>query len=494
MNSDPSLSGALEALKLGQYSTASRIMDALVQKVNFDLIHYLAKGLAELGLKDWAKAVTTFDMAVHQFPKHGPFYFNLGIAYENLGRLGDAATAYEASIALVPTGEAYGNLSNTYRQLGRYSEAEICAQQACGFETTKAQAFNSLGLALGKQGKFPEAKIAFGEALKLLPNNAAIHANRANLAIDSLDFTSAWLDFSAARTLKDDAIIKRDEGMARLLAGNYAQGWGLFEARFDVANALRMHPPCPRYQGEDLSGKKLMLIAEQGFGDTIMFCRYGKFFVERGAKLVWVVQKSLQRLLAPSLPGHVLAEGDMLPIADYYLPLMSAPFVLNASQPVSEILLNVTKRPLLPNATSGRRKIGLVWSGSKTHERDHERSIDMKLFTLLIEAIDADFYAPSLETDMQRLPITRLDHLITDFADTAGLLKQLDCLITVDTATAHLAGTLGIKTYLLLPYCPDWRWGVSGMTTSWYSSITLVRQSRYGDWPSVLKQLIGMLA
>jgi ADP-heptose:LPS heptosyltransferase len=142
-------------------------------------------------------------------------------------------------------------------------------------------------------------------------------------------------------------------------------------------------------------------------------------------------------------------------------------------------------------------RIGIVWAGSPTHIRDHERSIPLEVLAPALTKINADFYAPFIGAALDEigtLPIQRLDNLITDFADTAALLNQMDCLITVDTSVAHLAGTLGLKTFLLLHHCPDWRWETSASTTAWYPSLTLLRQSRFGDWSSVVSRLTKLLS
>ena len=496
MNQNNIVPLALEALKQNNFAEARRQIVLFGARNSMLPVHYLIKGLAEVALLDWAAAAQTFGQATKAFDDQPQLWFNLGVAQEKLGQTTAAIQSYEASIALKPTGEACGNLSNLYRQVGRYLEAEASATYACRFEPTQFQALNSLGLALGKQGKFAEAGQAFEQARAIHPADANLIANQANLAVDQLDFDKAWPLFAEARRVNDQPIIRRDEGMARLLAGDYARGWTLFGARLDVARALRTHPTCPLYRGEDLTGKKLLLIAEQGFGDTIMFCRYGKFFAAQGAELIWAVQKPLHRLLTANLPGQVFAEGDALPTADYYLPLMSAPLALQKLEPFGDVYLKATaEKTQLPSGAGTKPKIGIVWSGSKTHERDHERSIKFGAFLPLFEKINGDFYAltPDHPTDMPASLIW-LDHLIKDFADTAALLMQLDALITVDTATAHLAGALGVKTYLLLPKCPDWRWGVSGATTPWYPGMTLLRQPRYGDWPTVINNLIDRLA
>ena len=251
-------------------------------------------------------------------------------------------------------------------------------------------------------------------------------------------------------------------------------------------------------------GKKLMLLAEQGFGDTIMFCRYGNLAAESGADLVWVVQNSLQRLLKQNLPGPVFAESDPLPEADYYLPILSLPLkfgrigTMSREKEITIPYLLTSPEPRLPNAKPGTQKIGLVWAGSPTHERDHERSIALKQFAPLFNRAATQFYAPFIGAGLEEItpdtPVLSLENHITDFADTAALLSQLDHLITVDTAVAHLAGALGVKTFLLLQHCPDWRWGTSGESTHWYPRMTLLRQSAYGHWDEVIDRLIKILA
>jgi ADP-heptose:LPS heptosyltransferase len=204
-------------------------------------------------------------------------------------------------------------------------------------------------------------------------------------------------------------------------------------------------------------------------------------------------------LFAANLPGKVASEKAALPDADFYLPVLSLPPALGLydprQAPAAPYLKPAEQSPGLPGG-DGKRKIGLVWSGSGTHERDHERSVDPAHFTKLCEKIPAQFYAPFTGAGLEKadvLPVMRLNHLIKDFADTAALVSRLDCLISVDTAAAHLAGALGVKTYLLLPHCPDWRWGAKGETTPWYGKHTLLRQQRPGDWDAPLARLAELL-
>jgi tetratricopeptide (TPR) repeat protein len=498
---------ALSALRQKDFQTAQAAIASYAEDNVLELQHYLIKGLSELALQNWADAQDTFTEATEVFPHQAQLWLNLGAAQENLGKIDEAVDSLEHCLELHPDQpEACGNLSNLYRKQGAFEDAEAMAHRALELGASKAQSLNSLGLALGKQGKFAPATKAFNDALQSDPQNADVLLNLANLAVDQLNFNDAWTFFSRARAAKDNATARRDEGMARLLAGDYAIGWHLYEARLELPRALRITPPCPRYAGEPLAGKRLMLMAEQGFGDTIMFCRYGKLLAEQGAELIWVVPNGLHKLLSTNLPGKVFAEHVPLPEADYYLPLMSLPLVTGKLSPAdmpATPYLKAPDQPLLPKAKAAKTKIGLVWLGSPTHERDHERSIPLEDFIpLFTELKNAQFYAPFTGGGLDKItdalkdqtPLIPLAKLITDFSDTAVLLQQLDYLVTVDTATAHLAGALGVQTYLLLQHSPDWRWGIIGETTSWYANMTLLRQPSYGDWGSVVEKLVANLS
>jgi len=492
---------ALSALRQKNFTAARDCVAAYANDNPLEFQHYLIKGLAEIALGDWQAARDTFEEAVQNFPHQPQLWLNLGIAAENLDLADEAIESYEHSLDLkAEQADACGNLSNLYRKQGRFSEAEDMAHRAYELGAPKAQALNVLGLALAKQGKFEAAGKILSEARQLDSNDPAILANLANLAVDQLKLDAAWPLFAAARIANDSAVIRRDEGMARLLAGDAARGWPLYEARLELPKALRLRPQCPRWNGEPLQGKRLLLVAEQGFGDTIQFCRYGRVLAEMGATLLWTVPGPLRALLADNLPGLVMTEGELLPDVDYWLPLMSLPLTTGklayADAPAAPYL-RAPSTPMLPAPKKDAKKIGLVWTASPTNDRDHEKSMHIEDLAPLWKLPNTQFYAPFVNPRLAQItkePVIRLDHLIGDFADTAALLMQLDCLVSVCTAAAHLAGALGVKTYVLLPHCPDWRWGVSGETTPWYLSVTLLRQPKFGDWESVISNLIQRLS
>ncbi len=487
-----SVSEALNAIKRKDFAAARDLM-AREDISTFTVQHFLIKGLAEMALEDWPGVWATFKEATRRFPDYALFWFNRGLAEENLKLIDDAIISQERCLALNPLqAEACGNLSNLYRAKGRYKDAEDMARRALTGAVSKGDALNCLGLALMKQGKFDEARAAFMEAHTEAPRNPDILFNRANLETEVFRFDDAWPLFAAARAIDDKAVFRRDEGLARLLAGDFAAGFKLFEARLDMPNVLRLAPSFPRWKGKSLKGKKLLIVAEQGFGDALHFCRYQEFLPK--GDLVWAVPKNLVRLLSGALRGTIADEKGPIPPCDYYLPIASLPVATKKyAAPITKPYLFAPEKPALPQGKHGL-KIGLVWAGSKTHLRDGERSVPLKAFEPVFKNVKADFYAPFTDAgDVGAYPIAKLESLISDFADTAALLKQLDCLITVDTAAAHLAGALGVKTFLLLPFCPDWRWGIKGETTDLYPSLTLLRQETPADWKTVIDKLLSKL-
>jgi tetratricopeptide (TPR) repeat protein len=491
---------ALLALKNGHYAAARDTLSALPQNHPLDMQYYLIRGLAEMGLADWPAVESTFHRATTYYPDQPELWSNLGHAQQKRGELPQAAASFERCLALNPAhAVAAGHLAELYRRQRRFVEAQSLAARAAIAHPDKAWALNLLGLVLNEQNKGEEAEKIYRAALALKPHDAAILYNLANNYVDQLNFPAAFPLFEEARRLADSSLMRRGEAQARLLAGDFEKGWPLYEARLDLTGLEGIPPTLPRYQGQDLRGKKLLLTCEQGFGDVIQFCRFSKRVEQTGAELIWRVQKPLQRLLSANLPGKICVLGEPLPEADYYLPILSIPLAFHALQPKdwprAPYLTVPLDKPLLP-ATSKHKKIGLVWTGSPTHGKDHQRRIPLDCFAPLLARPDTQFYAPFIGEGLTQIvdqPITRLDHLIHDFADTAVLLQQLDSLITTDTSVAHLAGALGIKTYLLLAHCPDWRWGSKGFTTPWYESVTLLRQEKPGDWAGVVEKLSVIL-
>jgi len=246
-----------------------------------------------------------------------------------------------------------------------------------------------------------------------------------------------------------------------------------------------------------------LLHAEQGYGDTLQFCRYVPRVQALGATIILEVQPPLVSLLQGQFPGvTVIAHGQPLPAFDLHCPLMSLPLAFKTQ--LDSIPADIPYLQARPERIAAwgerlgprqRPRIGVVWSGNPAHKNDHNRSLPLSQLEQLLQ-LPYDWHIlqkdiqPGDQDTLRSLPQLQ-DHRpeLTDFDATAGLLSHMDLLISVDTAVAHLAGSLGKPLWLLLPYLPDYRWLLDRPDSPWYPSFTLYRQPAMGDWGTVVEDL-----
>jgi ADP-heptose:LPS heptosyltransferase len=295
----------------------------------------------------------------------------------------------------------------------------------------------------------------------------------------------------------DNRDLKWDRALALLQTGDYAKGLPAYEARWGLPRARPRKLPMPLWNGAPLNGRNIFLTDEQGFGDVLQFARFIPEVKRRGAnKVVLECQPELMRLLALA-PGvdAVIPRERAIPACDVYAPLLSLPaiFGVTLESLPSDVPYLSAPEPARRLPDDKRIKLGLVWAG-KAKPRD--RSIPLTKLLPLLD--DPRFAAVSLQigpraADLKTLGadafVTDLGPTLFDFAESAATLKQLDLLVTIDTAIAHLAGALGVPTFLLLRYTSDWRWFDKGSTSPWYPSFTLYRQKRPNRWEEPLEEL-----
>ena len=294
--------------------------------------------------------------------------------------------------------------------------------------------------------------------------------------------------------------------------GRMAEGWAEYEWRWRCADYPGKFPdfPQPAWDGSDLTGKTIMLWWEQGFGDTIQFCRYAPLLRAQGARVILLGQKEMKRLLRTlDGPADVIISGEKKVEFDTHASLMSLPALFKTSLetiPSGKAYLHadpndsaVWEKRLAADGPGLR--IGLVWAGAAAHKQDKERSIPLASFAPILRIPGVQFYNLQLGEagkQLQNLPAGRvIDHtsFIKDFADTAAFIDRLDLLITVDTAAAHLGSALGKETWMFLAFEPDFRWFCDTDNPSrWYPSLRLFRQTVAGDWKSVIERVAKELA
>jgi tetratricopeptide (TPR) repeat protein len=441
---------------------------------------WLGRGNALLGLGRHDDAVEAYSEALSRSPNNIDAIRNRAAALRNGGRADEALADYDRALALSSDNpELLFNRGVVLQQLGRFDEADDAYMAAASAPAQSAEALHTQAVALQQHGEHEAALHRYALARERDPNNGAV---------------------------------RRSEAFCRLLLGQFETGWRQHEDRWLAPDLhlRRRHADRPLWLGDEpIAGKTIMLHAEQGFGDTIQFCRYVPLVLARGATVVMEVPRPLAPLLA-SLEGvsRIVAEGDPTPAFDVQCPLMSLPLALRTTLgtiPAKVPYLRtdphrryVWARRLESVAASGRPRIGLAWSGNPRHNNDENRSLRFAALAPLLE-LDATFVLlqPQVrECDAQAVRASGMvsfGEALADFADTAALTEQLDLVISVDTSVAHLAGALGRPTWVLLPFAPDWRWLLDRNDSPWYPSARLFRQRRAGDWAAVIGEVAAAL-
>lgn len=383
---------------------------------------------------------------------------------------------------------------------------EKVIQSATADMELKAGAMNQLGLMCLAIGETEKAATSFGFALKLKPGHGAAKINLADAHRALGEYDMAASEYSSVLNQDpDNPEARMCAGMLALLMGDYARGWDLYRARWRV-NTFTTRPMItdrPRWEGQPLAGRTLMLWEEQGFGDSFHFIRYARSFAAMGARVVFGCQPPLRDAMrGADGVADAVERGDETPF-DYHLPLLDAPHALGTTLeniPEAHCLRIMPDWPrfsLIGNPT--RRRIALVWAGSPTHGKDKARSITPELIQPIIDAHpECDFY--SLQAGPRAHEFARLKGAnnlapqIGSWTDTAQMLTCMDLLISVDTACVHLAGALGRPVWMLCPNSPDWRWMLKREDSVWYPKMRLFRQPKADDWQTPINRINEQLS
>jgi tetratricopeptide (TPR) repeat protein len=457
------------------------------------------------------EAIASYGQAIALKPEFTDAMVAQGNTFYALGRFAEALASYRRVLALKPDfAEIHNNCGNTLWCLKRPAEALACYDAALTLKADYAEAHNNRGNALLDLNRTEEALASFERALALKPDYPDALVNRGNALRDLSRDHEALASFERAIALKPHlAEAHWNKALLHLSRGDYKAGWPGYEWRWQRAGARPRDFAQSQWRGEDLRGKTILLHAEQGFGDTIQFARYIPMVAARGAKIILEVPQALMPLLA-GIAGvtAMVARGAALPPFDLHCPLMSLAgafgtrlATIPADMPYLHVPLERIEawRTRLPKTE--RLRVGLAWSGKPSHANDHNRSLSLSQLALLLAVPGIEFISLQREyrdADLAALEdfpaLRRLDDSLADFADTAAAIAQLDLVIAVDTAVAHLAGALGKPLWLLLPFMVDWRWLIGRKNSLWYPGAKLFRQPKIGDWDSVIARLCGEIA
>lgn len=505
-----------EMLSLKRYSDALKAYDHLL-KLRADIPEaWLGHGIALYHLSRPSEALASYDRALDLRPQMSEAWINRSGALLALNRYPEALDSADRAMALRPAHpdarlKMHINRGAALCRLRRYEEGLASLDLAVALQTDSAEAHANRGLALQKLGRYDEGLASCDLAISLQPNSSEAHTNRGTNLEHLGRFAEALASYDRAVSLQTDNSEAHFNGaMCRLLLGDFDAGWKQHEWRWQ-AEHLRgkkrnFHPS--QWSGGDIAGRTILLHAEQGFGDTIQFCRYATLVAALGAAVILEVQQPLQKLMGNLAgPSQIVGRGSHLPDFDVHCPLLSLPSVFATG--VSSIPAQTPYLRASPEAAASwnkrlepgqRPRIGLAWSGSPTHGNDQNRSIHLSDLAPLLH-LDATFVSlqkelrvPDQTTLKDYKQVIRLEDSIVDFHDTAAIVSSLDLVISVDTSAAHLAGALGKPVWVLLPASPDWRWMLGRDDSPWYPTARLFRQERAGDWDSVIERVRGELS
>jgi tetratricopeptide (TPR) repeat protein len=441
-------------------------------------------GLSLSALQRFGEAVINFDAAIALDPLSWKAYYNRGIALGYLKRYEDEIASYDKALSLnIDDAHILGNRGVALGQLGRHEEAIASFEQSLAIDESNPAVLCSYGAVLSDLARYDEMLVALDRALKLKPDFAKAHFNRAH---------------------------------PLLLRGDFAQGWQEYEWRLrtpEFSGGKRAYSGLAWNGREALQGKKILLHSEQGYGDTLQFCRYASLVASLGAEVTLEVQSPLVSTLRSLNGVRVIATGESRPDVDYHCSLMSLPAILKtelSSLPNSVPYLAADVDKVLSWQTrlgdKRRPRVGLVWNGGFRADRpelravNERRNIPLDQFVQL-KCAGIDFFSLQKGEPAQSEIAARKAELwpennlfnfveeLKDFGDTAALIANLDLVISVDTATAHLAGAMGKQVWILNRYDTCWRWLLERSDSPWYPTATLYRQPSMGNWDTVIKRV-----
>jgi tetratricopeptide (TPR) repeat protein len=468
---------------------------------------YSNRGKALMQLGDDSAALASYEKMAALRPRSADAHFNCAIALNALGRGEEAVASYDRAIALNPNhGGAYANRGNVLLALNQPEAGLASYEKALALRPESAEAHYNRAIACIALGRLHEALTSYDQAIALNPNYLQALNNRAAALVELGRHEEALASYrNLAARWPDDAGTHMNEGILRLLMGDFRHGWAKYERRRKADASAEREFPQPSWSGEqDLAGKVILLQGEQGLGDVIQFCRYAPLVAKRAAKVILAVPPSLKSLVGSACrAADIVGFGEPRPDFDIYCPLLSLPFAFQteiATIPADVPYLSVEgaqrekwQRRLPRSATA---RIGVCWAGNPQHRNDRHRSIGLRRLLPLLDATTAQFFSLQKELHAEDRELLRgnprlvqLDERVKDMADTAAIISQLDLVISVDTSIAHLAGALGKPVWVLLPFAPDWRWLLDRSDSPWYPTARLFRQSRHGDWNGVIDRV-----
>ncbi|KPA12382.1 TPR repeat containing protein, partial [Candidatus Magnetomorum sp. HK-1] len=429
------------------------------------------KGIQLLGKGQPDKALACFENAVKLDNQHAHAFCNIGRIYYEKGQWERAVEYFQKSISISPNlPETYSNMGLALHRLYHMDEAISAYQKALTINPEYAIACHNMAFTLEKMGRLDESIKWYERAISIHPNYSHAHSNL---------------------------------GITLLLSGDYQRGFPEYEWRLKRPDLENREFESIQWDGRPFPQKRLLLYPEQGYGDVIQFIRYLPEIKQRGGTIILETHDRLIRLFDSIKHfDHIVIHGETVPPVDYHASIASLPNIFKTS--LKTIPLDIpylfapeNEKSILVQTIEMMDgfRVGISWAGSPVHKDDKIRSCSIDLFypltqinNVILFSLQKGSAALALKQS-PKMPVIDLSDLIQDFSDTATAINHLDLVITVDTATAHLAGAMGKPTWVMLPFAPDWRWMRDRTDSPWYPTIRLFRQQSPGNYLAVIETI-----
>ncbi len=429
-------------------------------------------------------AEKVYRSVVKREPRHVNAWCYLGIALHDLKQYAQSVAAYEQALSLQPNFPiALNNMGNSLRYLGRVQEADNAFQKALDLTPDYFNAYRNRGTLHAWTGRVDLAFKYYYQAMQINPADAELHRNL---------------------------------GVIHLYQGNFTEGWREYDYRWKCTDAIQYFYKQPKWLGEPLEGKTVLLYCEQGLGDTIHFIRFAKVLKDRGARTIVHVQPPLLALLQGCkgidylIPNSLKIDQPF----DYHCSLLDVASVLQIDDTnipdavpyieVQKSLLDYWRGVLTRELPPAKLRVGLVWQGNPDHQADLFRSVPLNVLTPLADIEGIQLISLQRGAGTEQLKAWKgskiiycmpesIDQTSGAFMDTSAILDFVDVIVTSDTSMAHLAGALARPTCVMLGYTPDWRWLQNRPDSPWYPTSHLFRQKTIGEWSPVVSEIAKKL-
>jgi len=488
---------------------AFKAFEAAVKITPDDAETWLHHGNALAALARPADALASYQQALKLNPRHVNAAYRCSALLLDLGRSEEALSCLDLCDQLVPNDViVLAQRGVVLHDMKRFEEALAVSLRAYAQYPASPEICNNVGAALLRLRRDGEALPWFEKALALKPDSTIMLINKASSLTKALKLDEAFAVYAQAKAIDpDNADVAFLVSELQLLTGDFEAGWAGREARWRT-RTRNAYPNFsqPRWLGDGpIEGKTILIYADEGLGDSIQFARYIPMLAARGARVILMADAPLSSLLS-GLPGlsQFLEKSAPLPAFDLHCPICSLPLAFRTRLETIPADLSYLPRPedarvqawesRLQNRLGPRDKprVGLAWSGNPKNWNDHNRSLQLRTLSRLLD-LDAAFISlqkdprPDDRAQLENTGIVDLTAHLTDLAETAALMSCLDLVITVDTSVAHLAGALGRPTWILLSYTPDHRWLLGRDDNPWYGTVRLFRQDQRRDYATVIE-------